>query len=163
METHCIDVFFAFRQYPIHIVTAGSIIPDELNDIMRNRTLQEETERNKDSAVSISLSTNKSYIISLLDRHRSIIEECRRITQFQESNESYPQPEANQIPDHFLFYAKRGFYSYDCCKVKEDGTAIYRLMAWPEKTQKMNYDLPQFTPKGLKENKILHLPEYIEL
>ena len=164
METHCIDVFFACGQYPIHILTAGSIIPDALNDILRNRTLQEEVERNVGASGPASPSTNSAYIQSLINKHLSVLEECRGIKQFQGINKIDLEPDANQIPAHFLAYAKLGFYSYDCSEVKDDGTAVYRLMAWPDKTFQLNYDLPQFAPKGFSvSGNVPPLPEYIEL
>lgn len=163
METHCIDVFFACGQYPIHILTAGSKIPDALNDILRNRTLQEEIERNEGGAAPVATSTNTSYIRSLRNKHYTVIEEYQKISQFQGYNEFDLQLEDNQISAHFLVYARQGFYSYDCSEIKEDGTAVYKLMAWPEQVQQLNYDLPQFAPKGFKVDNNGILPETLEM
>jgi len=165
METHCIDVFFSDGQFPIHILTAGSILPDELNDILRNRTLQEETERYEGSVANLSCSTNSAFVKTLLDRHGSIIDAFRKTHQAQGIiEEYYPQPTAEQISSRFLHYAKLGFYSYDCYEVNEDGTAIYRLMAWPNQIQQLSYQLPHYTPKRFdKTGMALSPPEYIEM
>ena len=145
-------------------MTAGSIIPEALNDILRNRTLQEEIARNVGSAGPASPSTNTAYVQSLIDRHLSVLDEYLEIRQFQGVNRIDIQPDAAQIPAHFLAYAKQGFYSYDCSEVKDDGTAVYRLMAWPDKTFQLNYDLPQFAPKGFSvSGNVPPLPEYLEM
>ncbi len=164
MENHCIDVFFSYGQYPVHVLTAGSIIPDELNDILRNRTLQEETERNNDRANQVALSTNSNYIQSLLERHRTVVEESGHQGTSNDNDELCPIPTAEQISSHFRFYAGQGFYSYDCAEVKADGTAVYRLMAWPNQKHQLHLSLPQFKPEGFREsNEVPPLPEYFEM
>lgn len=162
METHCIDVFFTDGKNPIHIMTAGSIIPDELNDILRNRTLQEEIERNEGGAVGAALSINNNYISELVQRHNSVVNEY--IQRVQGNNASYPAPDDSQISSHFRYYASQGFYSYDCTEVREDGTAVYRLMAWPEQAQQMKYNLPKFQPQSSANNNTsFPCPEYLEM
>ncbi len=164
MENHCIDVFFTFQQYPIHVLTAGSIIPDELNNILLNRTLQEEIERTDVGANPSVISTNGNYIQSLIDKHKALVEEASKNAQINSNEVFCPVPDAGQVSSHFRFYAKQGFYSYDCYEVKEDGTAIYRLMAWPNQTRKAQFELPQFEPKGLRAgNNVLPLSEFFEM
>jgi len=169
METHCIDVFFAFGEYPIHLLTAGSMIPDALNDILRNRTLQEEIERNESGSTSLEISTNDAYIGDLITRHYSTIEEYRRLAQFQGNDPNlnlyFPEPVRDQITAHFRYYANQGFYSYDCSEVKENGTAVYRMIAWPKKMRPVPYDLPQYTPVNFNasSNDTYPLPDHIEL
>ena len=164
METHCIDVFFACGPYPIHILTACSIIPDALNDILRNRTLQEEIERNEGGAAVSAISSNGDYIKSLIEKHRSVIAEYRQKLQSNELIEYFPNPDVEQIISHFRYYANQGFYSYDCCEVKDEGTAVYRLMAWPDKTLQLNYNLPQFEPNGfVVSSNLPPIPEFIEI
>lgn len=150
MQNHCIDVFFAFNQYPIHVITAGSLIPDELNDILRNRTLQEEIERNERGETPCRISSNMQYIQSLIERDKSFVDNHE------------PTPE--QIIKRFKFYAEQGFFSYDCSEVREDGTAIYRLIVRPEQVRQVNYQLPQFAPKGFAEiDDTTQLPESFEM
>ena len=168
METHCIDVFFAYGEYPVHLLTAGSIIPDALNDILRNRSLQEETSRNETGTTSLEISTNDAYVQELIERHRSAIGEDRRLAQFQGNNPNlniyFPEPTPEQITAHFRFYAGQGFYSYDCSELKKNGTAVYRLVAWPKKMHHVVYDLPQFSLDQFKPNKSLSpLSDFIEL
>ena len=150
MENHCIDVFFACGQFPIHVLTSGSILPDALNDIVRNRTLQEEVERNENGGTSSEVTTNTAYIQALIDRHRSVIEKYREKAQFAGPNAEFPNPNPEQISSHFQYYASLGFYSYDCSEIKGDGTAVYRLMAWPNKTREVPFELPQFSPANFK-------------
>ena len=155
MENHCIDVFFACGDYPIHVLTAGSIIPDELNDIFQNRTLQEKTEHNEGGKTDVDFTANSEYIQSLIRKNQVFIENSHQ-TQWGVID----VPSEEQVLSHFRFYASQGFYSCDCSEVKEDGTAVYRLMAWPNQLQPLNYQLPQFTPREFsKGNNEFPLPE----
>lgn len=144
MENHCIDVFFNYGVYPIHILTAGSIIPDGLNDILRNRTLQEEVERNESNPVPVS--TNDAYIQSVIEKHNKVVEDLRQTKQFKRDNAVSQTPSPEQIASRFRFYAGKGFYSYDCSEVKKDGTAVYKLVACPDRLQQVKFNLPDFQP-----------------
>lgn len=162
METHCIDVFFTDGKKPIHIMTAGNTIPDDLNDILRNRTLQEEIERNEGGAVNSAFSINDNYIQELVQRHNSVVDEYRQ--RVQGSNVSCPAPDARQISSHFSYYASQGFYSYDYSELRDDGKAVYRLMAWPEQAQQMKHNLPKFQPQSSANNNTsFPCPEYLEM
>ena len=159
MENHCIDVFFNYGVYPIHILTAGSIIPDGLNDILRNRTLQEEVERNESNPVPVS--TNDAYIQSVIEKHNKAVEGLRQTEQFKDGNTVFHTPSHEQIASRFRFYASRGFYSYDCSEVKEDGTAVYKLVANPDRLQQVNFNLPDFQPPVIIKETDQNFPKEI--
>lgn len=144
MENHCIDVFFNYGVYPIHILTAGSIIPNELNDILRNRTLQEEVERNESNPAPVL--TNDAYIQSVIEKHNKVVEGLRQKEQLKGGNVVLQTPSPEQIASRFHLYASKGFYSYDCSEVKEDGTAVYKLIAYPDRLRQVNFNLPDFQP-----------------
>lgn len=164
METHCIDVFFFYGEYPIHILTAGGIIPEKLNDILRNRTMQEEIERRSSDAELLDFSINGDYVQSLIDRHNAVLEEYLNIGQFQNISEFNIEQGREQILAYFHLYAGLGFYSYDCCKVKEDGTSIYRMVAWPNEMKHIDFELPYFSPKIIElGSNETPLPEYFEM
>lgn len=144
MENHCIDVFFTYGNYPIHVLTAGSIIPDGLNDILRNRTLQEEVERNESNPVPVL--TNDAYIQSVIEKHNKVVEGLRQKEQLKGGNVVLQTPSPEQIALRFRYYAGKGFCSYDCSEVKEDGTAVYKLVAYPDRLQQVKFNLPDFQP-----------------
>lgn len=146
MENHCIDVFFNYGVYPIHVLTAGSIIPDELNDILRNRTLQEEVERNEGGGTPVQISTDDAYIQSVIEKHNKVVEDLRQTKQFKRDNAVSQTPSPEQIASRFRFYAGKGFYSYDCSEVKKDGNAVYKLVACPDRLQQVKFNLPDFQP-----------------
>lgn len=161
METHCIDVFFKCGRYPIHVLTSGSILPDGLNDILRNRTLQEIVESNGNrgngqDAVNVSL--NAQYIQTLIDRHNSLVLDLAQKNQNAGLDELSISPRIDQIVEHFSFYARQGFYSYDCEYVNEDGTAVYRLMAWPDNMLYVDFKLPEFVPNEIKDSMNGNIP-----
>ena len=145
MENHCIDLFFICGIYPIHVLTAGSIIPDGLNDIFRNRTLQENVE--KDNA-NMPVLIDDAYINSVIEKHYNVVEGFLHAEQLKGDDAVFQAPSLKQIASRFLFYARKGFYSYDCSELKEDGTAEYKLVAWPEKGSIPKFNLPEFHPKG---------------
>lgn len=146
MENHCIDVFFNYGVYPIHILTAGSIIPDELNDILRNRTLQEEVERDEGGNASVKVSTNDKYIKSMIEKHHNAVATLRKKEKFNGNDVVFKIPSPEEISSRFCFYARKGFYSYDCSEVKEDGTAVYKLVAYPDRLQQVKFSLPNSQP-----------------
>lgn len=155
METHCIDVFFKCGKYPVHVLTSGSILPEGLNDILRNRTLQgmAELNGNRGSGQEESnVSLNTQYIQTMIDRHDSLVRELARENQNIRFDELPVSPSVDQIVGYFSFYARQGFYSYDCEAVNEDGTASYRLMAWPDNALHVDLELPNFVPNGFEGN-----------
>lgn len=161
MENHCIDVFFNCEGYPIHVLTAGSIIPDGLNDILRNRTLQEEVERNESNPVPVS--TNDAYIQSVIKQHNKAVEGLRQMEQFKGGNDILKTPSPEQIASRFRCYARRGFYSYDCSEVNEDGTAVYKIVAYPDRLQQVKFNLPDFQPSVMIKANNQAFPEEITL
>lgn len=155
METHCIDVFFKCGKYPVHVLTSGSILPEGLNDILRNRTLQEMAELNGsrgNGQDGSNVSLNMQYIQTLVDRHNGLVRELAQENQNTGFDELSVSSSVDQIVEHFSFYARQGFYSYDCETVNEDGTAVYILMAWPDMLRQVDFDLPEFIPNDLKCN-----------
>lgn len=163
LENHCIDVFFTCGDFPIHVLTAGSIIPDELNDILRNRTLQEEVERDEGANAPVQVSTNDAYIQSVIEKHNTVVEGFRQIGQFKGGNAVFHTPSPEQIASRFRFYASRGFYSYDCSEVNEDGTAVYKLVAYPDRLQQVKFNLPDFQPSVMIKANNQAIPEEITL
>lgn len=156
METHCIDVFFKCGKYPIHVLTSGSILPEGLNNILRNRTLQEIVDSNGDrvggEANAPKVSVNTQYARTLIDKHNRLIQELTHKNGNFVFDELPFSPNVDHIMEHFSFYARQGFYSYDCETVNEDGTAVYRLMAWPDNLQHVDFELPCFVPDGFEDN-----------
>ena len=155
METHSIDVFFKCGKCPIHVLTSGSIIPEGLNDILRNRTLQEMAELNgnrRNGQEGPNVSLNTQYIQTLINRHDSLVRELAQENQNIRFDELPLSPNVDQIVEHFSFYARQGFYSYDCEAVNEDGTAVYTLMVWPNNAFHMDLELPNFVPNGFEGN-----------
>lgn len=161
MENHCIDVFFNCEGYPIHVLTAGSIIPDGLNDILRNRTLQEEVERNESTPVPVL--TNDAYIQSVIEKHNKVVEGLRQKEQLKGGNVVLQTPSSEQIASRFHLYASEGFYSYDCSEVKEDGTAVYKLIAYPDRLRQVNFNLPDFQPSVIVKANNQAYPEEITM
>ena len=149
MEEHCIDVFFKCGKFPIHVLTAGSLLPDALNDIVRNRTLQQITEAfSSNGPGAPTISVNKQYVQLLLGKWDSYIEYGNQKNHPGHSD-FLQRPDEEKITSRFRFYAGQGFYSYDCSEVYTDGTAEYRLMAWPDTlSSKTTLDLPEFSPAG---------------
>lgn len=161
MDTHCIDVFFTVDGLPIHVLTNGSKIPDVLNDIERNRSLQEKTEQ----LINARWQINRFDIFDLAEKMSESndvtvnLEYCMRIqeqvsdsvkkrfsnqSEVSESDLYECIPFAEDIFGHYYLYASIGFYSYICDETHEDGTSTYILLASPHGGTRPAIELPNY-------------------
>ena len=132
IKTHCIDVFFRYDGFPIHILTDGSPIPSILNDVERNRKIQRAVTglANWDDMNEDGVFVNQKY----LDKIRNKLENGDNL-------------ERQVLLQLFLPIARLGFYSYACMEIDERGTGTYILVASPNpgtKLHMMELDLPIF-------------------
>lgn len=174
MREHCIDVFFSVSGVHIHVLTGGSLLPPALNDIQRNRTLQETIERKlvqyRETAPEIAPETTPETADNLIARNSVIInydywhqvqnqvrETLRtyRFLDFSDNDLSQIIPSFEDFNGHFARYALLGFHSYNCYEVHEDGTATYRKVAGPIKNGihiLSDLDLPEHSIEGMSAN-----------
>ena len=133
MREHCIDVFFSVSGVHIHVLTGGSLLPPALNDIQRNRTLQETIERKlvqyRETAPEIAPETTPETADNLIARNSVIInydywyqiqnqvrETLRtyRFLDYSDNDLSQIIPSFEDFNGHFARYALLGFHSYNC-------------------------------------------------
>lgn len=142
LESHCVDVFFRCGDKPIHILTFGNDIPEELNNIVTNRKLQQTVVRMHQYRVGDYLD-NGSVIIN--DSYLQTIN-----AQFTVYNQSHPEmesqmPELSDIVRMFAPNAGIGFYSYDFSKLEND-KAEYVLVASPSQNTRIDQELMDRLP-----------------
>lgn len=139
MQEHCIDVFFRHGDRPFHVLTYGTIIPETLNNVERNRSLQH--------YVSIDLEETRN--IGDIHIEQDYVTEVRNAS-IQASGELARNeqlvPDEETIVQMFKPNAELGFYSYDCIEELEEGRGLYRLVAYPSEiiTPQMYGALPEF-------------------
>ena len=127
MRNHCIDVFFRYGQYPIHVLTYGSMIPESLNDKENNREIQHMVAvRQQDNEIQGQVVVNQSYLT--------------RVSYIGAAFEQTIDPIITTV--WFMPFAKMGFYSYDCIYTN-DRMALFQLVARPLQQQN-NLELTAF-------------------
>jgi len=127
MRNHCIDVFFQYRQYQIHVLTYGSMIPEPLNNKENNREIQRMVAlRQQENELQGEAEVNQSY----LTRARIIGEAFEQVF----------DPIVTTV--WFMPFAKMGFYSYDCIYANER-MSLFKLVARPVQPQN-NMELTGF-------------------
>lgn len=128
LQSHCIDVFFQYRGRAIHVLTDGCGIPEELNDIERNREIQRQT----------AISGNK-----IEDRWNEVtinplyLDQLRRDAVAGE----YELPEEPELLAMFAPMASLGYYTYDCV-ASDEHSALFMLVASPLSGSRPEQDLP---------------------
>lgn len=142
MLDHCIDVYFRYRGMPFHVLTYGTIIPQALNDVEVNRTLQHQ------AAVSMAewqgdgvANIEEGYVLSVREGVIQAIGE--------NDNPERWMPTRSRILQMFEPMAKLGFYSYDCVQELEQGRGLYQLVAYPG--------------DGIVERRFAGMPEFEEI
>ena len=172
MQTHCIDVFFRHKGIPVHVLTRGCRIPETLNDLKRNRTLQERTElsvrenlsfRNvldldvkNNFGIADRIIVNEDYWAQLVENSKAVLREHYHKEYEEEVQDLLPS--LNEFANHFAIYASLGFYSYICDDVHEDGTATYVLIAHPRAIAPTEMDLPEFDIDNIPSD-IISMPD----
>lgn len=139
MQDHCIDVYFRYGNMPFHVLTYGTTIPVELNDVDRNRRLQHLVAvAIEDFEKELDVHINYDYVTAIRDASIQATGELAR-------NEELI-PDERTILQMFKPVAQLGFYSYDCVEELEDGKGEYRLVAYPVQGFQTNEyeELPQF-------------------
>lgn len=124
MRDHCIDLYFRYKGKSFHVLTYGTMIPQALNDVEANRTLQHQMavridEWQGDGEANIE----QGYVKYVREGALSAI-----------GNNDNPErwvPNNSRILQMFEPMAKLGFYSYDCIQELENGKGLYRLVAYP--------------------------------
>ena len=166
MEEHCIDVFFSFVGFPIHILTSGNILPPSLNDLNSNRTLQETTEHvilqyaytdwksvyHSDFQNSVII--NYDYCNQVQNQVGDVLRTYHSLN-LSDNDLSHLIPSMDDFIEHFVLYALLGFHSYNCSEIHENGTATYRKVATPIKNKSNSYFgfvLPEYTIYGVSPN-----------
>lgn len=119
MQAHCIDVFFSYNGKPIHVLTDGCGMPEQLNVMERNRAIQ------KQMAINVrGLEGNQEDIIINQSYLNLIREEARSL--------DVEMPEVSELTSMFAPIASLGFYSYDCIRFFEHH-AFFKLVAKPKR------------------------------
>lgn len=128
MQSHCIDVFFQYGGRAIHVLTDGCGIPEELNDIERNRTLQQQTtiSGSQIEARWNEVTINPPYLDLL--RRDAVAGE-------------YDLPEDSELLAMFAPMASLGYYTYDCISYDEH-SALFVLVAKPLDGSRIEQNLP---------------------
>ena len=145
LQSHCIDVFFQYKGTAIHVLTDGCGIPDDLNDIERNRTLQRQ----------VAISSNQIEVrrneVTINPRYRDLL---RRDAVSGE----YDLPEDPELLAMFAPMASLGYYTYDCVSFDEH-SALFMLVAKPLDGSRVEQNLPDCEDNitiGETENGIIH-------
>lgn len=119
MQAHCIDVFFSYNGKPIHVLTDGCGMPEQLNVMERNRAIQ------KQMAINVrELEVNREDIIINQSYLNLIREEARSL--------DVEMPEVSELTSMFSPVASLGFYSFDCIH-SDEHQAIFKLVAKPKR------------------------------
>lgn len=122
MKNYCIDVFFRYRDIPIHVLTYGSFIPNLLNDLERNRKEQ------KRQAKLMQENVDMNWIENRVQINNSYISFMTQ--QVQKTKNEFSQ---RDVLLWFLPFAALGFYTYDCI-ISNDEKAEFKLVALPKTT-----------------------------
>lgn len=128
LQSHCIDVVFQYQGRAIHVLTDGCGIPEELNDIERNRTLQRlnAIRSNQIEGRWNEVSINPQYLDLL--RRDAIAGE-------------YGLPEESDLLAMFAPMASLGYYTYDCI-ASDEHSALFMLVAKPLDGSRIEQNLP---------------------
>ena len=128
MRSHCVDVFFQYHGIPIHALTYGSLLPELLNEMERNRNLQHQVaQRQLGEEYIVEVELNQAYLQLL----RTETERYGEIFNFDVATQ------------WFKNVARLGFYSYDCILNRND-FSVFKLVARPRNNVEIRYDLPAF-------------------
>lgn len=148
MLSHCIDVFFLFNSRPFHFLTDGCIIPEPLNNIVQNRTIQKQT------AIASQEITSRDYI--------TINQRYLRAIRAEALNYNDDSPNDDELISMFLPMASIGFYSYDCIE-SDEHSATFMLVASPNEGVVVSDDflLPKYEEIEVIENGANDVPEKI--
>lgn len=130
LQSHCVDVFFRLRGKAVHVLTDGCGIPEALNDLEKNRKLQQQC------AIG---GTQVEGRISEVTINHSYLELLRRDARENE----YELPAEHDLLAMFAAMAALGFYTYDCI-VSDEHSAEFRLVAKPLNGNRVEMDLPNY-------------------
>lgn len=139
-QEHCIDVYFKLNGVKVHILTDGTLIPDNLNDRDRNRSLQKEV-----SILEPDTFDEKKVIIN--EKFLKHLKE--EINQF--NLEGYQLPCNTELLRMHIPVSQLGFYSYDCIQELQEGKGRYMLVSSPnpdENYPEIDINLPEYNILG---------------
>ena len=132
MQENDLDVFFRFRNFPIHVATYGSKIPDLLNDKDKQIKLFIEI-MSKDSLEDNEVHINEEFLMRhkirdsynvLRQRINHIVEQLMEHGDLDIYNQNY---ELSLYCNSFSHFAQRGFYSFNY----SPKDSSFFLVAWP--------------------------------
>ncbi len=132
MKNHCIDVFFRYHDIPIHVLTYGSLLPVELNDLESNRNEQQRQARQMQRLNETGNLQNR------IQAQASFLNYMRQL--IQEAGDEFNQED---LVSWFLPYAELGFYTYDCIS-SDDRQSVFKLVATPRAPINALESLPRF-------------------
>lgn len=132
MRNHCIDVFFRYKDIPIHVLTCGNLLPYPLNDLARNRKIQQQ------QAIRLEQIEERGGFRNEIRAQESYINYIRH--QEQNAHHEYNQED---FTSWFLPYAELGYYTYDCIEFN-DVESLFRLVAIPKEMVDDYRELPVY-------------------